>query len=112
MSDEERPPPDNRWPDWVEEWVIPYMEEPFLWPVLVAILGHIVILLAFLLVGAWREGISPPLAGIAALGVVSVGLVNAEVRYRRRPGAVAITVVLTWLVSAGVAAVGGHYGLI
>lgn len=97
---------------WADQWVWPFLREPVLWPVAVAIIGHVVLVQAWLLVEVWRAAAPQHTAAFGVLVVMSVGLVHGELRSRRRPGAVAFTVVASWAVAALVAWGAGSYGIL
>lgn len=81
-------------PSWFEVWVLPYAREPVLWPVLLAILGHVVLLFAIGLLDLWRgEGFGAAVLSVA----LTLALVGWEVRVARRPGALSISIALTWV---------------
>jgi len=94
VGDGYQPPP--AWPPWVQEWVLPYLAEPALWPVLLALLGHVVVVIAPLVLAVARTGSPWAVAGLVALAAVSGWLVRWEWRVRGRPGAVSLTVAATW----------------
>lgn len=102
-------PPKPRDPTWFEQWVLPYAREPVLWPVLLAILGHVVLLFALGLLRVWRgEG-----AGAAVLSAaLTVGLVGLEVRAASRPGALAIALGITWALAVPLAMLAQRTGFL
>ncbi len=107
MGDVER----DRWPLWARYWILPYLEDTALWPVLMAVLGHVVVLIVPLLVFAQRSGHPVAYLFLAALGFVSVQLVWVEVQALRRPGALTGVVVVTWGVSIPLASYTGQLGI-
>jgi hypothetical protein len=87
------------WPAWVETWVLPYVEEMALWPVLVALLGHVVVIVVPLMLHIYRNG---PGFNVFVLGLfvaASVWLVRMELRARGGPGGLTWVMLGTWLVS-------------
>jgi len=42
--------PDPEWPVWIKDWVIPYISEELMWPILFAVWAHVVMGLALLVV--------------------------------------------------------------
>ena len=98
------------WPVWIETWVLPYVREPSLWPVLVALLGHVVVGIAPLVLYVVRTGSVE--AGLVLVGLVlaSVGLVGFEVFRFRWPGGVTAALVATWATSLGLAWVADRTG--
>lgn len=97
----ESPPPG--WPEWMENWVIPYVREPALWPVLLALLGHVVVALVPMMLATVRDQAGWAILGLLALSALSAWLVGFEVRRFHRPRGVTLAVVSTWLVSVGLA---------
>ena len=92
--------------------MLPYVREPALWPVALAVLGHVVVVLAPLMLAVHRVGswlAAAALGGIAALTLVPV---VHEVRVHGRPGAVFVALALTWVVSVAAAVGAGSAGLI
>lgn len=106
------PLPDRGFPPWMERWVWTYLREPSLWPVALALLGHAMILVAPVMLFAWRDG--NPVAWLAlSLLLGGTGhLVWLELRHSRRPGAVTLALALTWAAAGGVAWAGWRWGLL
>lgn len=99
------------WPEWVQTWILPYISEPTLWPVAFALLGHVVVLIAPMMLFVQRHGSINSLVVLILLALGSVALVRFELKYRRMPGAVTVTLVLTWASSAGIAWLSDYYGV-
>lgn len=99
------------WPPWAERWVLPYMRRMELWPVLLALLGH----LSLPLSGALLLGVvdrNP--AGWAALWVFGSGsflLVRHEWRAEGRPGVVSATLAVLWSIAGALCWAAARYGL-
>lgn len=94
----EESPPD--WPPWVRRVVLPYLNDSALWPVTFAILAHIALLEALVVLLAWRSG-TPLAIGFLILNiVVTCNPARLEWRYDRRAGPVTVTVVLLWMMTA------------
>jgi len=90
----------------LERAVLPYLREQTLWPVLVAILAHIIALLAPLLVLGLRDGHRWSLLGVGVFATGSLVALAFELRERRRPGLVAAFLAIVWcLCGAGAWAV-------
>ena len=92
--------------------MLPYVRNPSLWPVLVALLGHVVIVLTPLMLAVWRVG-----SGLAGLGLVllaglTVAACGMEARALRRPGAVALSLGLTWAAAVALAWVAEETGFL
>lgn len=105
-------PPPPGWPDWIERWVLPYLREPALAPVLVALLGHVVVVLAPLMLWSWRTGSGVAAGLLVGLGLGSLGLCAFELWRFRRPGAVTLTLLVLWAVSVGAAWFGERTGVL
>jgi len=104
-----RDPPD--WPPWVKNWILPYIQEPTLWPVLFALLGHVVVIIAPMMLFVQRHGSVKSLIGLCLMAFVSAAFIRFELKYRRRPGGVSFTVLLTWASAAGLAWISDYYGV-
>jgi hypothetical protein len=94
---------DAKWPAWIEQWVLPYVREPVLRPVLIALLGHVVVVLVpvLLAVVRTRDGWAMGLLGAAL--ALTAWAVWTELRAIGRPGAVALTAAASWLGTFGFA---------
>jgi len=106
------PPTDSGWPPWVEEWVLPFIEDSGLWPVLFALLGHVVVLVAPVLLVAWRSRSGAGLAPLVLLVGLSVWLVRLDLARRRGIGPLSAMVGLVWVAGVGLAAVCEHTGVL
>ncbi len=105
-------PPDSAWPPFLAKWVLPYLKEPALLPVLLALLGHVVVVLAPLMLAVWRvhSGWAAVLLVVAAVG--SAFPIRWEWLDEGGPRGVSAVVVLTWLVSLAAAVFGGRAGIL
>jgi hypothetical protein len=90
-------------PSWVDRWLLPFVREPTLWPVLLVVIGHAMAIIAPLLLLAVRDRSVP--ASVALLGLVAVSGVTVRFDLRRsgRPAALSWVVLVTWLGSGAVA---------
>lgn len=96
-SDEpEVPDKESPWPPWVRSFVMPFLEETGLYPVLFALLGHVVVIIAPLILALSRGGIAAAVP-LAFLLVTSFWLCKTEHEDRGRLGPVAVAVGLIWL---------------
>jgi hypothetical protein len=94
----------------VERWVLPYLRDPALWPVLFVLVGHGVVAIAILLLLAARDGSG---AGWVVLGLVaaaSAGVARFERRWHGL-GALSAVLLATWLLAGGLAVVADRYRL-
>ena len=112
--DEQPPPkpPHVGWPPFVEEWLLPYLREPSLWPVAVAVLGHVVVVLAPLMLVLWRTGSVAAGMALGVLLVASLWPVRWEVGAQGRPGCATGVLVVVWVVSGLTAWLAGDFGLL
>ena len=107
MSDRE---PDG-WPLWARSWILPYFEDSALWPVLIAILGHVLVLIVPLLAFAYRSRNPVSYVFIAALVFVTGQLAWVEFRAVGRPGAITGVVAVLWASSIPLAWYTGKIGI-
>ena len=83
---------------------MPYLRETALWPVLIAILGHVWVVVALVLLGVWRDTAGAVTwAVLIGLGLGSLALVVTELRLFRRPGGMTAVVLGSWLASGVIA---------
>ncbi len=115
MTDGRRgPPPVDREPDehWLEKFVLPYITNSALWPVLFAILGHVAVVLAMPMVNVWRDH---DVFSAVFLGFLLFGPCFAVMRWEfstaRKPGPLTWTILITWGMGAGLALLATKYGL-
>ena len=92
-----------------ERYVLLWVREPMLWPVLIVILGHVVLLAAIVLLRAFGDGSLFGWAGLALLVWMCAGGVHAEWRQRGRLGVVSMLLLLTWVLAAVLAFVLAPY---
>jgi hypothetical protein len=96
----------------LERALLPYLREQTLWPVLFAVLVHVIALVAPLLVLGLRDGHLWSLLGVGAFGALTGTLVGLEVRERRRPGLVTLLIGGVWLACAGGAFAVLHFEIV
>ena len=99
------------WPPWFRRTVLPYLSSSPLWPVLAAILGHVVVVVAIAMLEAVRQRSAGAIATLVGLVALSAAAIRFEVRHRSRPGALSLVVLLTWLVTVAVAWAAHRYGV-
>ena len=102
----------NDWPEWVKKWVIPYLKEELMWPVIFAVWSHFVMALAVVLAFGWRENVFLG-AALAFLLLSGCGrLIWFELQVKRRPGWVFLFVLVTWASAILVGYLGAQYNII
>ena len=102
----------REWPDWFKKWVLPYLEESLLWPILFAVWAHAVLALAVVVSVAISGNLFLGLALATILLSASGRVVWFEWEVKGRPGWIFIFVVVTWLAGALVGYWGMEYNLI
>ena len=108
---EEIPPDHFAGPSRIDRWLLVFVREPTLWPVLLVVVGHAIALLAPLLLWAIRDGQSGPAWTLALLALPCVAGTAWELRHRG-PGALTGLILSTWGLSAATAIAADHYHLI
>ena len=112
QADPSSPEQPREWPPWVKNWVIPYVSEELLWPVLFAVWAHFVMAIAVVLVFAWRDN---PYLGAALAFLLLSGsgrMVWFELQVKRRPGWVLASVICTWAAAGLVGYFGAMYNIL
>jgi hypothetical protein len=102
----------SRWPPWVERWVLPYVDIPALLPVLIAVMGHIVILAALVVLEAWRSRNPFAIVVVLALIAGTIRVLVEEWRRLRRLGPLSATLFGGWVATIGTVALAEHYGFL
>lgn len=96
----------------VERWVMPYFEEPGLWPVLVVVLAALAAFMTPVLLRAVRD---LDLRAILATLLLVFGTVRAaawEWRLRGRPGALSGALAAVWALAIAASYFGGRAGFV
>ena len=93
----------------LEQVLLAFLREPMLWPVLVAVVGHAVALLAPLLLLALRERRLASLAALLLLLGLSALMSWRESRLRGRPSPLSGLLWTTWLLAGGAAWIADRY---
>ena len=96
MSEPNEPAP-AAWPPWVQDWILPYLDDSILWPVLFALLGHVLLIIVPFLLQVWRY--ANPGAGIILVILMfgSGHLVHMELQAIGKPRGLTAVLVLMWL---------------
>ncbi len=92
--------PDAGWPPFVAQWVLPYVRDSMLWPVLLALLGHLWVALGGLMVSSVRDGDNRAQRWLVGVAVLSLVPIATELRAIRRPGGLTVVVVGSWVLAA------------
>ena len=82
--------------DWIDRWILYWVRESTLWPILLVLIGHAVAFVGPLMIWSVREGDVGSGVTLVALAVGTVLLMRVEIRARKRPGALAGLLLSTW----------------
>lgn len=93
------------WPMWVRTFVLPFLQSAPLRPVLIAMLGHVALLLALTILRVFDGFRLEDVSMLFLCVAVSAFPIIEELRIDRRPGAVAGTVVASWVMGFVIAGV-------
>lgn len=96
---------------WVDRFLAPMFTDNTLWPVLTSVTLMVIVLLAVLLVTAWRDGALLGWVGIGLVGMLTFDVVRREIVARHRPGGIFAAAVVLWSLAAVVGYLASHYGL-
>ena len=97
----------------VERALLPFLREPTLWPVLGAVLVHVVALVAPVMVIVWRDPVPGwPLVGVSTLALLSAGGIATELREHRRLGPLCGLIAATWTLCGSAAWAGARIGIL
>ena len=92
--------------------MLPYVDIPALLPVLIAVMGHIVILVALVVLEAWRSRNPFAILMVLALLAGTVRVLVEEWRRLRRLGPLSATLAGGWAATIGTVALAQHYGFL
>jgi hypothetical protein len=95
----------------VDRWILVFVREPTLWPVLLVVIGHAVVLVGPLFLWSFRDGRSGPALALVLLAALSAAAIVWELR-RRGPGALTALLLSTWTLSAAAALAAHRYELL
>jgi hypothetical protein len=98
-------------PSRVDRWLLVFVREPTLWPVLLVVIGHAGALVAPLMLWAFRDGQRGSAWTLALLTVASVAGITWELRDRGL-GALTGLLLSTWALSVAAAVAANHYHLL
>ena len=98
------PPPTEPEPrDWVDRFILPFVRESTLWPVLIVLVAHVVAFVGPAMIFAVRDEGRGSMAVLAVLVVLSALVVRFEWRREGRPAALTALTAVTWVSSAAFA---------
>ena len=96
---------------WVDRFVLVFLRESSLWPILFVIVGHIVVFAAPVLILAVRERRVSAMAALLLLGVMSFNIVRFDVGREGRPASLSKLVAITWAIVFAVAWISHRTGI-
>ncbi|MBW2269454.1 MAG: hypothetical protein JRH16_12835 [Deltaproteobacteria bacterium] len=94
-----------------ENWVLPYIHDSALWPVLIVIVAHVVAGMIPLLISAVRERWIPAIVLTAWLGFLSYKLCRNDVKQHAGLSAIGWLLIITWLLGGTAAYFSDRTGL-
>ena len=95
----------------IQDKVVPLLAEPTLGPVWLVLAAHLAAFGAWALLLALEEGRISAYLGAFGLLWLTGSAAFAELRHRRRPGALCAFVALIWALTAGFAVGARHWGI-
>jgi hypothetical protein len=95
----------------VEGWILPYLRDSTLWPVLVVVIAHVVPFIAPMLLLAIRDLRVSAMGALLVIAYVTFAGARWEVRNGGRLGALSAVLAVTWAVGAIVAYVADRNAL-
>lgn len=96
-------------PHGVDLWVMPYLRDSSLWPVLVVLIAHVVAFIAPLMLYAVRDARGGPMIGMGIVAFFTIRGFRWEMRTRNQFGAISWLIVVSWVASAVAAFFAGRY---
>ena len=100
------------WPDWVDQFVLPYLREPSLRVIWLILLSHLVMAMSVAVVLSFRDHNPGGFFGMLLLAMVTIETVRLERVWHRRSGWMAGTIGLCWLASIGLSVLISSYGIL
>lgn len=97
--------------DWVDRFILVFVHESMLWPILVVIIGHVVVFTAPALLLAMRDRRASAFAALLLLAFFSVQIVRFDLRRSGRLAALSALVSVVWVLSVAVAWVAHKTGI-
>lgn len=90
---------DTEEPQGVDMWIMPYLRDSSLWPVLVVLVLHVVAFVSPIFLYAVRDRRAGPMVALAILILLTLRGFRWEIRSREKFGAISWLIVVTWLTS-------------
>ncbi len=115
MSEADEPTPateDAPAQDAIDRWVMPYVRDSSLWPVLLVVMAHVVAFIAPVALFAIRDRHVPAMIALAGTAYLTFGVVRYDISRSRRPAALSLIMLIIWATSFAAAYYGGAAGLL
>jgi len=93
----------------VDRFVLQFVRDPLLWPVLIVVIAHLAAFVAPVLLLGLRDGRISSVAALLGLAGLSAGVVRHEWREKRRVGPRCGLLAAAWLVSIAAAYAADRY---
>lgn len=111
MPEPDAAPESRGYSPFVERWLLPFVVEPTLWPILLVLMGHAAAFGTALLLLGVRDHNPAALLALALLTGMSLQVLRYERACRGRPAAFSGVVGATWLLSGVLAWLADRYGV-
>jgi len=111
-SPDRNPQNDAEDPRGVDMWVMPYLRDSTLWPVLFVMAAAVVAFVAPVMVYAFRDGQLRSFPALAVLAFLTFKIIRWEARERERFGAISRLIVILWGAAAIAAYLAGQRGFL
>jgi hypothetical protein len=98
--------------DAIDRWVLPYLHDSSLWPVLLVVMAHVVAFVAPVLLFAVRDRHYAAIAATIGLVYLTTGVVRYDLKKSSRPAALTAVALIIWVASVTAAYYGGALGLL
>jgi hypothetical protein len=107
------PPPESEsgYGPWADRWLLPFVRDSTLWPVLLVAVAHAAVFLAPTLLLAVRDRRAAAQGAVLLLAALTLKSVWQELRRRRRLAALNAVLVCVWLLGIVLAVLADRYGV-
>jgi hypothetical protein len=96
----DEPISDTEDPQGVDMWIMPYLRDSSLWPVLVVMVVHVMAFVSPVLLYAVRDRRPGPIIALVVVSLLTLRGFRWEMRSRNKFGAISWLIVITWVASA------------
>lgn len=80
-------------------WIMPYLRDSSLWPVLIVLVVHVVAFVAPVMLYAVRDRRAGPIVALVILALLTLRGFRWEIHSRKKFGAISWLIVTTWIAS-------------